>query len=219
MSGIGGAGITGARDLVTRVFGVLAAAAAAEHGVGEALQGGRAPAGPFIESWPDSAFFRIEAGEPALTLVPNLLGSGVVTLLLSALLGWRVLVRSARRPRLDLFGLSILLLLAGGGFGPPVLGLAVATAASLPEPRRRHRSGLPARAFWWIFAATVLVWLTLVPGLPLLDLALGTGDVALLPVIILAFTLFPVCVAAARAADAAGISSVSTSAQLSKETR
>ena len=51
-----------ARVVVTRVFGVLVAASAAEHGLGEALQGSRAPAGPFIQSWPDAAFFRIEAG-------------------------------------------------------------------------------------------------------------------------------------------------------------
>lgn len=51
-----------ARVVVTRVFGLFAAAAAAEHGLGEALQGNIAPDGPFIQSWPDAAFFRIEAG-------------------------------------------------------------------------------------------------------------------------------------------------------------
>ena len=108
-----------ARVVVTRVFGVLVAASAAEHGLGEALQGNRAPAGPVIQSWPDAAFFRIEAGEPALTLVPNLLAAGVLTLLLSTVFVWRVMARSARIPRVDLALVSILLLLVGGGFGPP----------------------------------------------------------------------------------------------------
>jgi hypothetical protein len=192
-----------ARVVVTRVFGVLVAASAAEHGLGEALQGSRAPAGPFIQSWPDAAFFRIEAGEPALTLVPNLLAAGVLTLLLSTVFVWRAMARSARIPRVDLALVSILLLLVGGGFGPPILGLAVAAAASGPEPRHSRRpERLLAHGFPWIFAAALAAWLTLVPGLPLLDLAFGTGDAALLPVILTAFVLFPLCVLASRAADA-----------------
>jgi len=192
-----------ARVMVTCVFGMLAAASAAEHGLGEVLQGNRAPAGPLIQSWPDAAFFRIEAGEPALTLVPNLLASGLLTLLLSALFAWRVMARTARTPRLDLVLLSILLLLVGGGFGPPILGLAVAAAASGPEPKHIHGpEPLLAHAFRWILATTVIAWLALVPGLPLLDLAFGTGDAPLIPAILTALILFPLCVLASRAADA-----------------
>jgi hypothetical protein len=203
MSGERGTNTNEARFVVTRVFGLLAAASAAEHGLGEALQGNRAPAGPFIQSWPDAAFFRIEAGEPALTLLPNLLAAGVLTLLLSSLLAWRVMVRSARTPRFDLAAVSILLLLVGGGFGPPILGLAVAAAASGPAPRRTRGSQQPfAHAFPWILTAAMTAWLALVPGLPLLDLAFGIGDAALLPVIVVAFVLFPLCVLASRAADA-----------------
>lgn len=189
---------------VTRVFGLFAAAAAAEHGVGEILQGNVPPPGPFIRSWPDAALFRIEGGEPALTLVPNLLASGVVTVLFSVLLAWRAWSRTAGRPRLDLAGLSLVLLLVGGGFGPPLLGLAVAAAASLPEPRPRPGGRLLAAAFPWLFGAAVVAWLGLVPGLPLLDLTLGVGDGALLPTMITAFTLFPLTVWAARARETRG---------------
>jgi hypothetical protein len=192
-----------ARVVVTRVFGVLVAASAAEHGLGEALQGNRAPAGPFIQSWPDAAFFRIESGEPALTLLPNVVAAGALTLLLSVVFAWRVMVRSARIPRFDLAGVSILLLLVGGGFGPPILGLAVAAAASGSELRHSRGSERPlAHAFPWILGTALIAWLALVPGLPLLDLAFGIGDAALLPVIVAAFILFPLCVLASRAADA-----------------
>jgi len=219
MSDERGTHTNGARFLVTRVFGLLAAAAAAEHGLGEALQGSRAAAGPFIQSWPDAALFRIEGGEPALTLLPNLLASGVVTLLLSAVFAWRVMVRLARRTRFDLALASILLLLVGGGFGPPILGLAVAAAASAPEPGHPRGLGqLLAKAFPWILAATMIAWLALVPGLPLLDLVFGIGDAALVPVIFAAFVLFPLCVLASRAADA-GPSRREVSSLLSKEPR
>lgn len=206
MTGRGETSTSSARALVTRAFGILVAASAAEHGVGEALQGNRAPGGPFIQSWPDAAFFRIEAGEPALTLLPNLLAAGVLTVLLSAVFAWRVMVRSARIPRVDLAVVSILLLLVGGGFGPPILGLAVAAAASWSEPRRSRGSGRRlADAFRWILAAAMTAWLTLVPGLPLLDLAFGIGDAPLIPAILTAFGLFPLCVLASRAADAVSL--------------
>ena len=188
-----------ARQLVTRVFGLFAAAAAAEHGIGEILQGNVPPPGPFIRSWPDAALFRIEGGEPALTLVPNLLASGVLTMLFSLLLAWRAWSRTAGTLRLDLAGLSLVLLVVGGGFGPPLLGLAVAAAASLPEPRQERRGRLLATAFPWLLGAAVVAWLALVPGLPLLDLTLGVGDAALLPTMIAAFTLFPLTAWAARA--------------------
>lgn len=188
MSDERGTHTNGARFLVTRVFGLLAAAAAAEHGLGEALQGSRAAAGPFIQSWPDAALFRIEGGEPALTLLPNLLASGVLTLV-------------------------------GGGFGPPILGLAVAAAASAPEPGHPRGLGpLLAKAFPWILAAAMIAWLALVPGLPLLDLVFGIGDAALIPVIFAAFVLFPLCVLASRAADAVP-SRREISSLLSKEPR
>lgn len=206
MTGRGETSTRSARALVTRAFGILVAAAAAEHGVGEVLQGNRATGGPFIQSWPDAAFFRIEAGEPALTLLPNMLAAGVLTVLLSAVFAWRVMVRSARIPRVDLAVVSILLLLVGGGFGPPILGLAVAAAASWSEPRRSRGSGrLLADAFPWILAAALAAWLTLVPGLPLLDLVFGIGDAPLVPVILTAFVLFPLCVLASRAADAVSL--------------
>jgi hypothetical protein len=40
------------------------------------LQGNSVPAGIMILSWPGSTFFAILGGEPALTVVPNLLGTG-----------------------------------------------------------------------------------------------------------------------------------------------
>ena len=42
-----------------------------------------APAGIMIASWPNSAFFEIVGGEPAMTLVLNLLLTGILAISVS----------------------------------------------------------------------------------------------------------------------------------------
>ena len=49
------------------------------------LQGNVAPEGIMILSWPDSEVFAILAGEPAMTIVPNLLITGILAILFSLL--------------------------------------------------------------------------------------------------------------------------------------
>ena len=80
-----------ATRIVASTFGVLAGLAGIEHGIGEILQGNITPASMMIASWPDAALFRILAGEPAMTLVPNLLVTGVLASVVSlVLLIWAV---------------------------------------------------------------------------------------------------------------------------------
>lgn len=64
---------------LVRVLGLVVAASGAEHGIGEVLQGDRLLAGPVIQSWPGSPFFRVESGEPAFTLLPHPVAAGVLT--------------------------------------------------------------------------------------------------------------------------------------------
>src|SRR5512144_3044316 len=111
----------------TKLFltlGILAGIMGMEHGIGEVLEGNRPTEGIFILSWPHSAFFEIMAGEPAMTLIPNYLLTGLLTILFSCLF-LTVLARLSlnRKAVPVLFALLILMLLGGGGFGPPILGL------------------------------------------------------------------------------------------------
>ena len=66
-------------------FGIMAALAGIEHGIGEILQGNVAPDGIVFLSWPDSAFFDIVGGEPASTLIRNLPVSGILTIFFSSI--------------------------------------------------------------------------------------------------------------------------------------
>jgi hypothetical protein len=51
-----------ATRLTVSTFGAIAALAGIEHGIGEVLQGNKAPEGIMILSWPDSELFEILAG-------------------------------------------------------------------------------------------------------------------------------------------------------------
>jgi hypothetical protein len=71
--------------VMVSTFGALVGLIGIEHGLGEVLQGNSVPAGIVILSWPGSTFFAILGGEPALTVVPNLLLTGVLAILFSLL--------------------------------------------------------------------------------------------------------------------------------------
>ena len=111
-----------AARVVISIFGILAGLAAIEHGVGEISQGSIRPAGLLIQSWPDTDAFAVLAGEPALTVLPTFLLSGVLTVIIAlALSVWSVLFVQRRGGGLVLILLSLILLLVGGGLGRHLL--------------------------------------------------------------------------------------------------
>ena len=200
-----------ATQVTVAVFGTLAALAGIEHGIGEVLQGNVAPAGLMILSWPESEFFRIEAGEPAMTIVPNLLITGILAIVASlAFLVWATLFAHRKRGGLVLLLLSIAMLLVGGGFGPPLLGIILSLAASrINAPLEWWRRHLPAgarpflAALWpWSLGAGLTAWLSLFPGLPIASYYWGVGDERLVVAIIaLAFGFLFVTILTGLARD------------------
>ncbi|WP_367343356.1 hypothetical protein [Propionibacterium sp.] len=181
-----------ASRIVTMLFGVLAALAGLEHGIGEALQGNVRPGGLMILSWPDSSFFAILGGEPAMTVVPNLLVSGILTILMSlVLLTWVVAFVHRRHGGWVLLAICAVLLLVGGGFGPPALGVIVGLAAlrihsshawAARAPRLRR---LLASTWPWMLGCGVVAWLLLMPGMSLLAVSLGVDSAWLVTTTIL----------------------------------
>ncbi|RJQ51629.1 MAG: hypothetical protein C4521_12090 [Actinobacteria bacterium] len=201
-----------ARQTTLAAMGTIAALAGFEHGLGELLQGPVAPAALVIQSWPGSAFYRSLQGEPALTVIPNLAISGIATMALSGVFFVWV-VRFADRPRsaLVIATLSVALLLVGGGFGPPVLGLILAIAAikvTAPLTWWRQRRASPisrALAATWPFLlpACIAAWLMALVGVAALDYFLGIESVAVtLTVLALAFALLPLSILSSFARDA-----------------
>lgn len=195
-----------ATRVVVSVFGVLAALAGIEHGVGEILQGWVAPSGLVIRSWPDTAAFEVLGGEPAMTIVPNLAVTGILAIITSLAFAWAVWFIERPYGGLHLIALSLVLLLLGGGFGPPLIGIMLGVAATRIG---RERPGEPgrvlmamARVWPWFFAAGLIGYLSLVPGVVVLSYVTGFENAGLVSALgVLAFGGLFLALLAARARD------------------
>jgi hypothetical protein len=98
------------------------------HGIGEVLQGSVAPNGIMIEAWPA---LRVVAGEPAMTLVPNLLLTGILAIVMGIIVTiWAAMFIEHERGGLILILLSIAMLLVGGGLVPVLFGIAAGVIAA-----------------------------------------------------------------------------------------
>ena len=188
-------------------FGVLAALAGIEHGVGELRQGPVPPPALVIQSWPDAPALEVLGGEPALTVVPNLVLSGLLTLVVAAGLGVASVALAHRRHGgLALLLLSVLLLVVGGGFGPPLIGIILGIAAlRSPSPDRRA-PGAAVRALapmWpWLLGLGAAGYLGLLPGTIVLSHYWGVADPRLVVgLVAVAFAGLGLALVAARGQD------------------
>lgn len=155
-----------ATKTVATAFGILAGLAGLEHGVFELLQGAARPAGLMFPSMgppcvPEEAW---NACEPALTILPSLLVTGLLAVTLSlALLVWSIFFVERKRGGLVLIILSILLLLFGGGIFPPLIGLvggAAATRIHRPLPEKLPGRLARTAAVLWPWPLVILIaWL------------------------------------------------------------
>lgn len=175
--------------ITVSTFGVLAGLAGIEHGIGEVLQGSKAPAGLTIESWPDAASFRVLDGEPAMTIVPNLLATGILAILVSLVfVVWATRFVEREHGGLILMLLSVVWLLVGGGFGPPLLGIILGLTATRmnASPARRHAPqpagtrSFPANLWPWCFGASLAAWLLLFPGVVIMAYLTGADETSTL---------------------------------------
>ena len=100
------------------VYGIYAGVLGGEHGFFEALQGNTATAHlrVFAVSWELPFPF---GHEPAMTLIPNFLATGIAAMLCSlVMIAWSARFIRGKHGGVVLALLSVVLLLVGGGFGP-----------------------------------------------------------------------------------------------------
>jgi hypothetical protein len=137
-----------ATRLTASTFGVLAGLGGVRHGIGEVQQGNVRPPGLFIESWIEGPIATHMDGEPAITIVPNLLATGILALLVSSLLViWAAFYVARPRGSLAIALLSLGMLLLGGGIAPPIIGiLAAGSASAIHDPREARKGKLRGTA-------------------------------------------------------------------------
>jgi hypothetical protein len=195
-----------ATRVVAGALGALVGLAGVEHGVGEVLQGSGRPDGLVIESWPEAAAFEVLSGEPAMTMVPDLLVTGVLAILVGLMVAvWSIWFIGYHRGGLVLIGLSVLLLLVGGGLFPPLMGIALGGVASRmgrdaarpPRPWRR----VIAPAWPWLLTASLVGYLGLMPGMVLASRWGWANETLVLVLGVVAFGGFALALIAALAYD------------------
>ena len=108
-----------------------------------------------------------------MTLIPDLLVTGILAIAAALAVGvWSVVSAGRRYGGLVLIILSVLLLVVGGGFGPPLIGVILGLAATRPAAPARRTTGrvqhLLGRLWPWFTVAGVAGFLGLMPGTVLL---------------------------------------------------
>lgn len=160
-------------------FGVIMALAGLEHGIGEILQGDIAPGGLIFPSWPDSAFFQSLNGEPAMSIIPNMLVTGVLAIVLSlALLIWATRFIDRRHGGLVMMLIAAAMLLFGGGIFPPALAFIIGAVGTRirvsPTSRQVERPRTYFARLWpWAFGASAVAFLLLFPGVAVMSYFFG----------------------------------------------
>jgi hypothetical protein len=115
-----------ATKTVATYLGFTAGIAGIEHGIFEIMQGNTQPEGLMIESIgppciPEEIW---NACEPAMTIIPNFLITGILAVIIGLIiLVWSVVFIKRKQSGVVLIVLSIALLLFGGGLFPPLIGI------------------------------------------------------------------------------------------------
>jgi hypothetical protein len=150
-------------------FGIYAGMLGIEHGFFETLQGNAVPIGIKILAVSGSGLPFPFGHEPAMTLIPNFLVTGICAILVGlSIVLWSAASLRKKHHAAVLPLLSVLLLLVGGGFGPISLLIAASFGAfMIDHPLTWWKTHLPGSlgrclAVLWIWSFTsALLW---VPG-------------------------------------------------------
>ncbi len=128
--------------VLASALGVFTGLGGASHGPGEILQGNVAPSNIVFQAWPSLTAL---AGEPAMTIIPNLLVTGILTIIVGVLLAvWAAKFVSRKNGGLVVILLTIVLLLVGGGLMPALFGVAAGAIGILINHRAAHNTGMLA---------------------------------------------------------------------------
>jgi hypothetical protein len=144
-----------ATRIVASAFGILVGLAGIDHGIFEILQGDVKPDDLMIAAIGPAQRFWEYGTEPALTVIPSFLVTGILAVILGILvIVWAAGFVQRKYGAVILLLLAVTLFLVGGGFAPIFLTLlAILTAALIHKPLTWWRAHVPA------VIQTFLAWL------------------------------------------------------------
>ena len=161
--------------------GVVAGIGGVEHGILEMMQGNRVPSGRVVDAIGAAQRFWIHGTEPAFTLVPNFLVTGILATIVGLMvIIWSIAFIDKKHGAVILFCLSTTMFLVGGGFAPPVFAIvAILAALMMNRPFQWLRTHILEKLvdllarFWKIvffpfIALSIIEIITAIFGYPLL---------------------------------------------------
>jgi len=162
-----------ASSVVSSILGIYSGLLGFEHGIGEILQGNLAVPDIKINAYGSTGLPFPFGHEPAMTLLPTFLVTGIVAALTALLIMvWSAFFINKKQGPLVLFLLSVLLLFVGGGYGPiPMLLLAV-IAGFISRRQFGIRQRLPSGLYrslarlwiWFVFMIFAIVLASILWG-------------------------------------------------------
>lgn len=152
-----------ATRLIVTVIGVFFGIGGIDHGFFEFLQGNTPTPGLVINAIGEAHRFWIEGTEPAFTLIPNFMITGLVSMIVGlTIVIWSLFFVHTKYGRTVFLGLFILLFLVGGGMGQAFFFIpAWAFATRMDKPLTWWKKVLP-RSSWPFLSNLWVVTLTLV---------------------------------------------------------
>jgi len=152
-----------ATKTVATWLGIAAGLSGIEHGLFEIIQGNAKPEGLFITSIgppcnPEEVW---NACEPAMTIIPNFLITGILAVLIGLVISFlSIFFIHHKRSGMMLIFISMALLLFGGGLFPPMIGIVGGIAAmKINKPINGKRVIKKAAKLWPWLLVVFLIWI------------------------------------------------------------
>ncbi len=153
------------RLLTATVFGIYATLGSLPHGIGLMLQGHGTPESIVLDTWKVGAIAKNLGGEPGMAIIPDFWISGILTIILSVvMILWIILFINKKYGGPVYIVLTIAVLLTGGGFASPIIGLLAGIAAvssHMPNTWQHKPDSAAGRllaGLWlWVFGLSVIV--------------------------------------------------------------
>lgn len=159
--------IKNSRKLLAIIFGIYAALGSLPHGIGLMLQGHVKSDSIVLDTWTVGPIAENLGGEPGMTIIPNLWISGLLTIIISLIMiAWIIKYIDKNYGGHVLILLTILVLLTGGGFAPPIISLIAGFSAigihkeNKWNKKPNSKFGKTLAAIWpYIFGLSVVIGL------------------------------------------------------------